>query len=274
MDDFRGVKLYMFDDLFKVMTYPAGESHVRLRRNYSAGDSLVVAEARNFTDLCNIVTADRIYRHRFPQTAQINWLVPYFPFARHDRRVDGQDGYELGLALDLVKEIDITIIDPHSDVTGQLPHVTQAGVVNAWDKELDLFRDDPVIIIPDQGATKKAQTWIGGRDWLQGVKHRDMKTGNLSGFDVTVGGTLNGRACLIVDDICDGGGTFLGLASVLKKKGAGSLKLAVTHGLFTKGTDHLFNVFDEIYTVSNNFISEDTISYNQLFAHLRLEDIV
>jgi hypothetical protein len=53
---------------------------------------------------------------------------------------------------------------------------------------------------------------------------------------------------VIVDDICDGGGTFLGLAARLGEQDAGLLTLCVTHGLFTKGVMPLLDVFDRIYT--------------------------
>ena len=52
--------------------------------------------------------------------------------------------------------------------------------------------------------------------------------------------------CIVVDDICDGGGTFIGLAKLLKGRGAIKCTLAVTHGLFTKGFDKLADHFDEI----------------------------
>ena len=56
--------------------------------------------------------------------------------------------------------------------------------------------------------------------------------------------------CLIVDHICDGGGTFIGLAEELKKKNAGKLFLAVSHGIFNKGFDDL-KCFDGIFTTDS-----------------------
>lgn len=51
--------------------------------------------------------------------------------------------------------------------------------------------------------------------------------------------TYKVRIALIVDDICDGGGTFIGLAEELKRKNAGKIYLAVSHGIFSKGIDKL-----------------------------------
>ena len=57
---------------------------------------------------------------------------------------------------------------------------------------------------------------------------------------------------MIVDDICDGGGTFVGLGQALKKRGAGDLCLFVTHGIFSKGFHDLMKYFKHIY-FTNSF---------------------
>ena len=89
---------------------------------------------------------------------------------------------------------------------------------------------------------------------------RDVKTGKLSGFKV-YSDDLEGQDCIIVDDICDAGGTFMGLATELKKKNAGKLFLAVSHGIFSKGLDNLTQYFDTIFT---------TDSFNTLEPHPQL----
>ncbi len=146
--------------------------------------------------------------------------------------------------------MDIVTVDPHSDVTGVLKHYTQAQVVELF-KKAGLFTDAPIIAIPDAGAIKKVHSWINNvpnTGTIQCLKTRNSKTGALSGFDV-ISQYLDGAPVVIVDDICDGGGTFINLAHNLKTLGAGSLRLAVTHGLFTKGLDVLTPWFDEIYTL-------------------------
>ena len=62
---------------------------------------------------------------------------------------------------------------------------------------------------------------------------------------------------MIADDICVGGATFIALAKELKKKNAGKVVLFITHGVFSKGVDELFNSgIDEIWT---------TNSYNETY---------
>jgi ribose-phosphate pyrophosphokinase len=69
-------------------------------------------------------------------------------------------------------------------------------------------------------------------------KKRDPLTGHLSGFEIknyNPNPNADGQDLLIVDDICDGGGTFVGLAKELRKAGAKKVYLYVTHGIFSKG---------------------------------------
>ena len=109
-----------------------------------------------------------------------------------------------------------------------------------------------LLISPDGGALKKiykVSEYLGGVEVVECSKSRDVKTGKLSGFKV-YSDDLEGKDCLIVDDICDGGGTFIGLAEELKNKNAGNLYLAVSHGIFNKGFESL-SVFKKIFTTNS-----------------------
>lgn len=232
-----------FSTMFECRRYPAGESHIALTLPTQHVERITIEAAIvDFEGLGNMLTADQILR-RNGIVAQ--WFVPYFPFARHDRRNHAGDGFELGVALAMVSHLDIVIADPHSDVAGQLPHIPQSASVECF-RDAGFLPDDAVTVVPDAGATKKAHDWASGRI-VQALKHRDTTTGRLSDFEV-LADDLHGAPCLIVDDICDGGGTFLGLAAELATKNAGPLTLAVTHGVFTKGTVALTQAFDHIAT--------------------------
>ncbi len=80
------------------------------------------------------------------------------------------------------------------------------------------------------------------------MKMRDVKTGNLSDFK-TMESDFEGKICFIVDDIYDGGGTFVGLSALLKRHNAGKIVLIVSHGIFSKGFD-LAHI-DAIYTTNS-----------------------
>ena len=95
---------------------------------------------------------------------------------------------------------------------------------------------------------------------IYATKQRDTRTGALSNVEIHTGGVdLGSRTILVVDDICDGGGTFLLLAEALRKAGIhNDLELYVTHGIFSKGTDALYKSYCPIYTTNSFFQGHDS----------------
>ena len=238
--EYRGHQVFLFEDLFEVVRYPSKETHVRLIGAVGRGPVDVIASnVRTFDDLMHVVSADRVL-------GGARWFIPYFPFARDDRRNTPDDGFELGIAMEMIKGTDVTILDPHSDVAGQMPHIDQCEVARRWQQRIYKADGTFVRIVPDLGAAKKR---IPAAETAQCHKKRDPRTGTLSGFAIIEGAEhIKDRHCIIIDDICDGGGTFLGLAKVIREHKPKRLDLAVTHGLFTQGTKKLHEAFDDIYT--------------------------
>ena len=90
--------------------------------------------------------------------------------------------------------------------------------------------------------------FLGVGNVVECMKERDVKTGALTSFK-TMTGDLSGQTCFIVDDICDGGGTFAGTAKMLKEKGAEKVILIVSHGIFSKGP--VIEFVDEVFTTDS-----------------------
>lgn len=258
-----------FESIFSVMRYPAGESHVEAKYIPPEPITIIAPKVRNFEDICNLITANRILLR---QGVEAEWFIPYFPFGRHDRRRSNLDGLELELAIGLAHELNAVTLDPHSDVLALMRHIPQRAVVNAFiDKGL-LSVPDPVFVIPDAGETKKAMNWLGSAKYVQVNKHRDPRTGELSDFNVSAGNTsTSNKDLIIIDDICDAGGTFLGIANLFEGVRPRSLTLAVTHGLFTKGTEELLKKFSRIFTVGTWAPGVTKVKYRDIWNR---EDIV
>lgn len=87
----------------------------------------------------------------------------------------------------------------------------------------------------------------------QAEKVRDFDTGKLSGFTVPDMGEA--ERILIADDICDGGGTFVGLLDKIRETSSAPVDLYVTHGIFSKGLQ-ILEGFDRIYT-TDSFYAQD-----------------
>jgi ribose-phosphate pyrophosphokinase len=134
-----------------------------------------------------------------------------------------------------------------------LNHIFSNTVSGYPDRKLiiSVFPAGCVLVAPDKGATAKVAALANllQHRWIQGDKVRDPKTGALSGFSVDDDGkSIEGCHLVVVDDICDGGGTFIGLGEELNKLKPKSMDLYVTHGIFSKGYDKLLEIYTTIHT--------------------------
>ncbi|UUZ75448.1 hypothetical protein LP414_27415 [Polaromonas sp. P1(28)-13] len=89
----------------------------------------------------------------------------------------------------------------------------------------------------------------GFKDVVRADKTRDTLTGKITGTAV-YSQDVGNRDFLILDDICDGGRTFLELAKELRKLTTGKLYLYVSHGIFSQGCLHLARHFERIYVAN------------------------
>lgn len=249
----------IFNMKFQRFTFPAGEEHIKIEPD-GTPDRIIIAS--NMTPSYDVITtflATDAVKAMFPN-ASIELLTPYFAYARQDRRMVKGEPLSVKVMADMVNSMKydvVHVLDPHSDVTTAL--VNNIKIIDnipfvrtVWDGINDSSK---CLVSPDSGFEKKAfrlatEINIDSKSVIYGTKKRDVATGKLSGFGYN--GNVKDRACVIVDDICDSGGTFIGLAQKLREGGAKSVHLVVSHGLFTKGAEHLLdNGITSIYTTDS-----------------------
>lgn len=171
--------------------------------------------------------------------ACVNLHIPYLPYARQDKEVSNESTFALRAFAKQVDAMDfdfVHVIDPHSpiakeEIGGLVVTYPKDQLVNAK----NLTNADEVCY-PDNGARNK-YTMIYDSRYLYGEKVRDQATGQITRYELH--GNAKGKSILIVDDICDGGMTFILLAKELLQAGAKEVNLFVTHGIFSKGTQVL-----------------------------------
>jgi ribose-phosphate pyrophosphokinase len=185
-------------------------------------------------------------------------IIRYLPYARQDKAPSNESTFALHAFLPLLASLafdTICLCDPHSGVAKRILDDLGAvaidyypiDLVNKAAKgcEIDLF------CYPDAGALEKYSRLYTGHDYIYGRKVRDQLTGRIEKYDLETNGQgVSGKNVLIVDDLCDAGGTFILLAKELISKGASKVVLFVSHGLFTKGTEVLFESgISRIFTI-------------------------
>ena len=240
---------------FQSFTFSGGEPHIKINPDFDHNQKVTITHRLNsFNDLGLLcITVDALRRM---EVKIIDLFIPYFPAARQDRVMVKGESLSVKVYADIINGLQLNkvfVFDAHSEVTPALVNNCEVIPNHTFIKEvLKVIGENVKLISPDGGALKKiykVSEFLGGIDVVECSKSRDVKTGKLSGFKVYED-DLNRMDCLIVDDICDGGGTFVGLAEELKKKNAGKLYLAVSHGIFNKGFEVL-NCFDGIFTTNS-----------------------
>ncbi|CAM1343723.1 ribose-phosphate diphosphokinase [Tenacibaculum amylolyticum] len=241
---------------FEKFVFSGGEPHIKLTTLVEEGEKVMITtRIRSFNDFGFLACAvDALRRSR---VTTIELLLPYFPGARQDRVMVPGEPLTVKVYADILNNLNlhkITVFDPHSEVTpAVLNNCKMLANHKFVEKVIADIKEKVVLVSPDGGALKKiykVSEYLGGIAVIEGSKKRNVKNGKLEGFKVYEE-DLKGENCLIVDDICDGGGTFMGLAQELKKKNVGKLYLAVSHGIFSKGVEALQQHFSKIYTTDS-----------------------
>lgn len=248
--------------------FPGGEVFFRLDEpeKISGRPVLVTARLRSSEDVMALLMAtDALVR---AHTASLTLKLYYVPYGRQDRVATAGESLSLSVMGELLRGLpydNIFILEPHSDATtvalGRNVTALSSGSegFSAFVRQQLLLENEGpglenvVLVSPDAGASKRLERMaqeLGITDLAEGKKHRDLSTNKLSGFGVDRA-SFAGKTALIVDDLCDAGGTFIGLAEVLRERGAASVELMVTHGLFTKGFDPFLGSIDRVYTTNS-----------------------
>nr|WP_321221922.1 ribose-phosphate diphosphokinase [uncultured Psychroserpens sp.] len=260
---------------FESFTFSGGEPHIKIQSNLDGIDAVTVTtRILSFNDIGLLLIAVDALRRTDVKT--IHLFLPYMPAARQDRVMVSGESLSVKVYADVINGLNlesVTIFDPHSEVTPAL--LNNCKVISNHRFIEQVIRDinsEIVLISPDGGALKKiykVSEFLGGLPVVECSKKRNVKNGKLEGFKVYED-NLEGKDCLIVDDICDGGGTFIGLAEELKNKNASSLYLAVSHGIFNKGVDVLNKSFTKIYTTDSfKDLDEDGVEQIKLRALIK-----
>ena len=240
-------------------TFPGGE------RNVKIVDPDCIARFHSFTVCCDYRGSDDLIdilllvnaARNVDRNVRLRLFMPYFPFARQDRVMTPGEPFALQVAVNLIKSCnfnEIEVWDPHSDV---LAGMFEPGTLKIVPQEKLVFIDyeqpNVCLVSPDGGALKKiykVSEKHGGLPVVCAQKIRDVNTGNIVGVWVPedIG---NFDTVIIVDDICDGGKSFIELAKAIREiKPLMNIQLSVTHGIFSKGLEPLREVIDWVYATN------------------------
>lgn len=187
--------------------------------------------------------------------------MPYLPYARQDKDVTNLQTFSLYMFASLINKLEcdaVHAVDVHN------PSYTETIIDNFTNYEvMDLIHllikkleKLPLIVFPDKGARNRYD-FLGQYESVVFEKERNASTGEIVGHKLSENqpdskSLVKGATLLLVDDICDGGATFLSIADYIKKNvGEVDLHLFVTHGIFSKGRKILEDAGFKLYTTNS-----------------------
>jgi ribose-phosphate pyrophosphokinase len=240
---------------FKNWKFPAGEVGIQLPTDLGIASNVDIVLTMPTSDdifaCLNIL--DALKRLGVPRQ-KINLHIPYLPYGRQDRVCNGGESFALQVFASVISSRPyfntLYTKDVHSNVSLDVFDQISFDVVNIPQTECAKYLPKfDALIAPDKGAAGKVRLHhqVQSLDTTYHVLNKVRLDGRIIYEDYHYD-TIRGNVC-VVDDICDAGGTFLALGTMLKRSQPNitSLNLYVTHGFMGKGLDELNKFYDTIY---------------------------
>jgi ribose-phosphate pyrophosphokinase len=202
---------------------------------FSAEKNVVVWDFESEAELMHLAQLKELLSLHGNRSRDFILQIRYLPYGRQDKFVSNDSTFALrafAKQLNALHFTKVEIFDPHSSVAIEeirnskaidpLPQIAKALVDTAG-----------VTCFPDAGAAVRYGSAIGQLGKIVFAKVRDQQTGEILGLSTE--DSIRPTSYLIIDDICDGGKTFIEVSKALYAGGATEVHLYVSHGLFTKG---------------------------------------
>lgn len=244
--------------------FPGGEVHIKLPDiGFRVTFITVEAKIRSSDDIMKLIMIKDALDRQHKGTAVALHMF-YFPYARQDRVCNSREAFSLEAFIKIIDSLNfcqIVTFDLHSGEVKRLIHTpiverTSVDVFNSLYQIRKDYFSKFILVAPDAGAHNKTRELANSLNAMYITANKERGLGSVS-YDrwLSTEWYLNLKNTkskfLIVDDICDGGATFIELAKVLKPV-AETIELYVTHGIFSKGLQPLFGAgIDKIYTTKS-----------------------
>jgi len=222
-------------------TFANGEIYARYGESVRGADAFVIQSHStpiNEWLMEQLIMVDALKR---ASAKRITVVSPFYPYARQDKKGRGREPISARLVADLYKaaganrimSVDLHAAQIQGFFDGPLDHLFAMPVL------LEHFRSrlNPAVLTvvsPDMGRVRVADIWSDklGAPLAIIHKRRDPLVPNQVSVHEIVG-SVEGRVCLLVDDLIDTGRTIVKAAEALKKQGAVGVVVAATHAVFS-----------------------------------------
>jgi ribose-phosphate pyrophosphokinase len=222
-------------------TFANGEIYARYGESVRGADAFVIqAHGHPINEwlMEQLIMVDALKR---ASAKRITVVAPFYPYARQDKKGRGREPISARLVADLFKaaganrimSVDLHAAQIQGFFDGPVDHLFAMPVLlEHFQKHLKA--DDLTVVSPDMGRVRVADIWSDklGAPLAIIHKRRDPRVPNQVSVHEIVG-DVDGRVCLLVDDLIDTGRTIQKAAEALKKNGAKGVVVAATHAVLS-----------------------------------------
>jgi len=238
----------------EIKNFADNEIFVRINENVRGEDVFVIQSTSkpandNLMEL--LICIDALVR---ASASRITAVIPYYGYARQDRKTDGRTPISAKLVANLIAKAGadrVLTMDLHAGQIQGFFDVPTDNLIAMPVIENDIRKAhssaNVMVVSPDVGGVVRARNLANrlGVD-LAIVDKRRPEAGKSEVMNII--GDVDGRHCILIDDICDSGGTLVNAAQALKDKGASGVSAYVTHGVLSNNAVKRIekSVMDEI----------------------------
>jgi ribose-phosphate pyrophosphokinase len=239
MTMYRGMSVGLVDA--RVERFNDQEIFVEVYENVRGEDMFIIQPTSNPANdnlMELLIMADALRRS---SAARITAVIPYFGYARQDRRAKARTPISAKLVANMIVEAGIERVLTMDLHAAQIQGFFDIPVDNLYASPifaldiLEQFKGDTsdvMVVSPDVGGVARARELAKRINApLSIVDKRREKPGEVA--EMTVIGDVTGKKCIIVDDICDTAGTLCKAAEVLMEHGATEVHSYITHGVLS-----------------------------------------
>lgn len=225
-----------------IYDFASGEIYVRYEQSVRGSHAFLIQSICppvNKWVMETLIMVDALKRG---SAKRITVVLPFYPYARQDKKHKGREPISARLIADLLKSAGahrILTVDLHSSqiqgfFDGPVDHLFAMNILTEH-ISATYTNESLTVVAPDAGRVKVAERWansLGGRPLAIVHKTRDPNRPN----EVTANrviGDVEGRRCVVVDDMIDTAGTICTASEVLFENGAADVIVAATHPILS-----------------------------------------
>lgn len=243
---------------YSISRFPDGEVQITLGEFSHKDEIIVFCRITNAEELFILMqVCDILRRHGMRFSIQIYYLMSM----RMDRVMDFNRPFSLSIVCEVLDRLGADYIMVYCLHSLEIKRLIKSTEVIELSSILKTDYEKYQIIFPDEGARNRYIDVPIGKH-IFGKKTRDLTTGKITSIELENPEDIDGRPLLIRDDLCDGGGTFIGLAEAIRKINPDlELNILVDHMVNPKGIENLSKNFNHVW-FTNSYKDWDNLPDN------------